>query len=676
MTKSKVKSSITRSSMDDFRLQSNRHTSASHTSRDQSRSCSPIHPTSPTFTPPYTKVALADFTVFSSDARVSSRRKNKSMRKKGSPAPSGHNGDFSSCSKSTPLVSDPNSKCHGVAHLSRPCPSSGDIASTSSTVPSMFCPEISLSPVGATHDPLASACVFRFFCRLVDLVVLLCCWLLSWRSSRFGGTGLWVLTCEQDPLLGKGSGGRFAHHNDTNLPFGACGQILLATAAGFARRFCPLLSVVVIVFILFCLWFPAVDWVARVVDNFRDNEACLFHRVNIMFGLLILCTAVGIAISVCCLLAPVLCYVGFFCYNISNLSPSQMLVGNLVFLLLLGLWLRFDCWNHVSCVTSSLVCLLIELFGLAIIIRIVAAGGFLLLPSACLALLLLLHAIGYYGPRGWSGAASRSYALPARVAVSWWVDKVGLLVSTPAGLFSLAVIIRVEDVDGGLILSLHSLIVPDLFLVGPDGVSCFLLFCSAIGDAFSISTSGPDMLGFFEPLMCTSLAFPVGLKWLVTQLIFFHVYCCLTELLLPLETKVMLSGPVSLVLGCWISFLRSHGQSRIPLWLLSNAALGRLIAADEVSSLLVPLLYQPLSRESMLFRFATEELCYGLEAGRVLLHAAYDIFCMGAAAVLMQSYPAGALSLLYMGAVFFGSTLLVLLLFYAECFVPGFLRWG
>ncbi|KAJ6973808.1 hypothetical protein NC653_033974 [Populus alba x Populus x berolinensis] len=151
MTKSKVKSSITRSSMDDFRLQSNRHTSASHTSRDQSRSCSPIHPTSPTFTPPYTKAALADFTVFSSDARVSSRRKNKSMRKKGSPAPSGHNGDFSGCSKSTPLVSDPNSKCHGVAHLSRPCPSSGDIASTSSTVPSMFCPEISLSPVGATH---------------------------------------------------------------------------------------------------------------------------------------------------------------------------------------------------------------------------------------------------------------------------------------------------------------------------------------------------------------------------------------------------------------------------------------------------------------------------------------------------------------------------------------------
>nr|TKR85166.1 hypothetical protein D5086_0000250190 [Populus alba] len=184
---------------------------------------------------------------------------------------------------------------------------------------------------------------------------------------------------------------------------------------------------------------------------------------------------------------------------------------------------------------------------------------------------------------------------------------------------------------------------------------------AAIGDAFSISTSGvrPDMLGFFEPLMCTSLAFPVGLKWLVTQLIFFHVYCCLTELLLPLETKVMLSGP-----------------SRIPLWLLSNAALGRLIVADEVSSLLVPLLYQPLSRESMLFRFATEELCYGLEAGRVLLHAAYDIFCMGVAAVLMQSYPAGALSLLYMGAVFFGSTLLVLLLFYAECFVPGFLRWG
>ena len=36
-----------------------------------------------------------------------------------------------------------------------------------------------------------------------------------------------------------------------------------------ARGFCPLLSVVVIVFILSCLWFPVVDWVARVVNNFR-----------------------------------------------------------------------------------------------------------------------------------------------------------------------------------------------------------------------------------------------------------------------------------------------------------------------------------------------------------------------------------------------------------------------
>ncbi|KAJ6976291.1 hypothetical protein NC653_031975 [Populus alba x Populus x berolinensis] len=123
MTKSKVKSSIIRSSMDDFCLQSNRHTSASHNSRDQSRSCSPVHPTSPTFTPPYTKAALADFTDFSSNARVSSRRKNRSMRGKGSPAPSGHNGGFSGSSKSIPLVSDPNSKCHGAAHLSRPCPS-------------------------------------------------------------------------------------------------------------------------------------------------------------------------------------------------------------------------------------------------------------------------------------------------------------------------------------------------------------------------------------------------------------------------------------------------------------------------------------------------------------------------------------------------------------------------
>nr|TKS10295.1 hypothetical protein D5086_0000084740 [Populus alba] len=69
---------------------------------------------------------------------------------KGSPAPSGHNGGFSGSSKSIPLVPDPNSKCHGAAHLSRPCPSSGDLASTLSTVPSMICPRISPSSAGAT----------------------------------------------------------------------------------------------------------------------------------------------------------------------------------------------------------------------------------------------------------------------------------------------------------------------------------------------------------------------------------------------------------------------------------------------------------------------------------------------------------------------------------------------
>ncbi|KAJ6976290.1 hypothetical protein NC653_031975 [Populus alba x Populus x berolinensis] len=116
MTKSKVKSSIIRSSMDDFCLQSNRHTSASHNSRDQSRSCSPVHPTSPTFTPPYTKAALADFTDFSSNARVSSRRKNRSMRGKGSPAPSGHNGGFSGATSVSPVIG----KCQTSSSISSP----------------------------------------------------------------------------------------------------------------------------------------------------------------------------------------------------------------------------------------------------------------------------------------------------------------------------------------------------------------------------------------------------------------------------------------------------------------------------------------------------------------------------------------------------------------------------
>ncbi|KAJ7012044.1 hypothetical protein NC653_002208 [Populus alba x Populus x berolinensis] len=71
------------------------------------------------------------------------------MREKGSPAPSGYNGGFSGCSKSISLVSDLNSKCPGTAPLCRPCPSSGDIASTSSVVPSMLWPGISPSPAGA-----------------------------------------------------------------------------------------------------------------------------------------------------------------------------------------------------------------------------------------------------------------------------------------------------------------------------------------------------------------------------------------------------------------------------------------------------------------------------------------------------------------------------------------------
>ena len=167
MTKSKAKSSIIRSSMDDFCLQSKRHTLALHTPRVPSRSCFPVHPPSPTFTPPHTKVAFADFTDFSSVARVLSRQKNISMHKKGSltpslcyPSPTGHNGGFSCSSKAINLATDHNSKSWGVAHPSRSCPSSGCLSSTSSTIPPTYsfvkshpyviCPRVSPSPVGAT----------------------------------------------------------------------------------------------------------------------------------------------------------------------------------------------------------------------------------------------------------------------------------------------------------------------------------------------------------------------------------------------------------------------------------------------------------------------------------------------------------------------------------------------
>ncbi|KAJ6886526.1 hypothetical protein NC651_027026 [Populus alba x Populus x berolinensis] len=72
------------------------------------------------------------------------------MREKGSPAPSGHNGGLFGCSKSIPLVSAPKSKGPGAAHLCRPSPSLGDIASTSYTDPSLLCPGISPSPARAT----------------------------------------------------------------------------------------------------------------------------------------------------------------------------------------------------------------------------------------------------------------------------------------------------------------------------------------------------------------------------------------------------------------------------------------------------------------------------------------------------------------------------------------------
>ncbi|KAJ6941314.1 hypothetical protein NC651_007177 [Populus alba x Populus x berolinensis] len=80
MTKSKSKSSNLRFIEGDFRLKPKCHASTSHTSKVQSRSCSPVQhdsiSPSPVSTPPRMKVAFADF---SSTAMVSSKRKNKTM---------------------------------------------------------------------------------------------------------------------------------------------------------------------------------------------------------------------------------------------------------------------------------------------------------------------------------------------------------------------------------------------------------------------------------------------------------------------------------------------------------------------------------------------------------------------------------------------------------------------
>ncbi|KAJ6970406.1 hypothetical protein NC653_034866 [Populus alba x Populus x berolinensis] len=119
------------STQGDFRFQTNCHAFASRTPRVHSRSCSPVQygfiSPSPTSTPPRTKVVFANFIDFSSLARVSSKRKNKTMQKNGflaqslhPPSSGGCNGRSSSCSRASPLPTErlveynPSGSCLGL----------------------------------------------------------------------------------------------------------------------------------------------------------------------------------------------------------------------------------------------------------------------------------------------------------------------------------------------------------------------------------------------------------------------------------------------------------------------------------------------------------------------------------------------------------------------------------
>jgi len=167
MTKSKTNSSNLHSTQGDFRLQTKRHASASHTPRVQSRSCSLVQhgsiSPSPTSTPPRTKVAFADFADFSSAARVLSKRKNKTMQKKGSLAPSlyppssdGRNNGSYSSSRANPLPIEgpvgfnPRGSCLGSSGLT-PAPSTVSPNQPSSgkcypsTIPSGITPSLASS---------------------------------------------------------------------------------------------------------------------------------------------------------------------------------------------------------------------------------------------------------------------------------------------------------------------------------------------------------------------------------------------------------------------------------------------------------------------------------------------------------------------------------------------------
>ncbi|KAL3571025.1 hypothetical protein D5086_028274 [Populus alba] len=168
MTKSKTKSSILRSTQGDFRFQTNCHAFASCTPRVHSRSCSPVQygfiSPSPTSTPPRTKVVFANFVDFSSLARVSSKRKYKTMQKNGflaqslhPPSSGGCNGRSYSCSRTSPLPTkrlveyNPSGSCLGLGGLN-PTLSivSPSQPSFGKSHPSSFPSGVTPSPIGAT----------------------------------------------------------------------------------------------------------------------------------------------------------------------------------------------------------------------------------------------------------------------------------------------------------------------------------------------------------------------------------------------------------------------------------------------------------------------------------------------------------------------------------------------
>ena len=120
MTKSKAKSSAIRFGLGNFKLQSKRR-STPRTVRVQSRSCSPVQSLSPTYIPPRSKVAFADFVNLSSDSRILSPRQEKPMTMLNSLASSSQcpsSGGLSNNSSGSHMNSDHQKKCRGKPKVS------------------------------------------------------------------------------------------------------------------------------------------------------------------------------------------------------------------------------------------------------------------------------------------------------------------------------------------------------------------------------------------------------------------------------------------------------------------------------------------------------------------------------------------------------------------------------